>query len=100
MTPNTEAKEQLESSDMILYIGPLPSDSTTGGFSYALPANAKITLHSDFVSVGEEVWKEVHFVPIIQKLLVQLRANASGLTRGLPKTAVLPSCHALMLGFS
>jgi hypothetical protein len=47
---------------MILYIGPLPSDSSTGGFSYGLPANAKITLHSDFVSIGEEEWKGMNFV--------------------------------------
>jgi pyruvate decarboxylase len=73
---------------VILYIGPLPSDSATGGFSYGLPAKAKITLHPDFVSIGDEKWEGMHFVPIIKKLVARLRANASGLTRTKPTVAV------------
>lgn len=88
MTPDTSAKEQLEASDMILYIGPLPSDSATGGFSYSLPAKAKIILHSDFVSIGEEKWEGLHFVPILKKLTAQLRQNSSGLTQAKPKAIV------------
>jgi TPP-dependent 2-oxoacid decarboxylase len=88
MTPNTKSKEQLESSDVILYIGPLPSDSATGGFSYGLPAKAKITLHSDFVSIGDEKWEGVHFVPITKKLVARLRLNPSGLAQAKPYTSV------------
>jgi pyruvate decarboxylase len=88
MTPDASAKEQLESSDMILYIGPLPSDSATGGFSYGLPAKAKITLHSDFVSIGDEKWEGLHFVPILKKLVAQLRWNPPDLTLAKPKAAV------------
>ena len=89
MTPDRSAKERLEASDMILYIGPLPSDSATGGFSYGLPAKAKITLHSDFVSIGEEKWEGMHFVPVLKKLVAQLRSNSSALTQAKPKTAVI-----------
>jgi pyruvate decarboxylase len=88
VTPDTKAKEQLESSDVILYIGPLPSDSATGGFSYGLPAKAKITLHSDFVSIGDQKWEGMHFVPIIKKLVARLRSNSSGLAPTKPNAAV------------
>jgi pyruvate decarboxylase len=88
MTPDTSAKEQLETSDMILYVGPLPSDSATGGFSYGLPAKAMIILHSDFVSIGEEKWEGLHFVPILKKLTVQLSQNYSGLMQAKPKAIV------------
>ena len=73
---------------MILYIGPLPSDSATGGFSYGLSEKAKIILHSDFVSIGEEKWEGLHFVPILKKLTAQLSQNSSGLTQAKPKAIV------------
>jgi hypothetical protein len=73
---------------MILYIGPLPTDLATGGFSYGLPAKAKIILHSDFVSIGEEKWEGLHFVPIFKKLIAQLSQNCSGLTKAKPKAIV------------
>ena len=92
MTPDLSVKEQLESSDMILYIGPLPSDSATGGFSYDLPAKAKITLHSDFISIGDDKWEALHFVPIVKKLVSQLRSNSSGRTQ----SAVTYSCRYLV----
>jgi pyruvate decarboxylase len=88
MTPDTSAKEQLETSDMILYVGPLPSDSATGGFSYGLPVKAKIILHSDFVSIGEEKWEGLHFVPIFKRLTAKLSQNYSGLTQAKPKAIV------------
>jgi TPP-dependent 2-oxoacid decarboxylase len=96
VTPDTSAKEQLEASDVILYIGPLPSDSATGGFSYGLPAKAKITLHSDFVSIGEEKWEGLHFVPILKKLTAQLSQDSSGLTQAKPKAIV----NAFALSFN
>jgi TPP-dependent 2-oxoacid decarboxylase len=96
MTPNTSAKEQLEASDVILYIGPLPSDSATGGFSYGLPAKAKIILHSDFVSIGEEKWEGLHFVPILKKLTAQLSQTSSSLTQAKPRAIV----NALALPFN
>jgi pyruvate decarboxylase len=88
VTPDKSGKAQLEASDMILYIGPLPSDSSTGGFSYCLPASAKITLHSDFVSIGEEEWKGMNFVPILKKLVAKLRRNSSDLMLEKPQAAV------------
>jgi pyruvate decarboxylase len=88
MTPDMKAKERLESSDVILYIGPLPSDSATGGFSYSLPVKAKVTLHSDFVSIGDEKWEGIHFVPIIKKLVAQLRSNSFSPTLVKPATTV------------
>lgn len=88
VTPDTKAKERLESSDMILYIGPLPSDSATGNFSYGLPARAKIMLHSDFVSIGDEKWEGIHFVPVIKKLVARLRSDSFSLTHAKPGTTV------------
>ena len=95
MTANPSVKERLESSDMILYIGPLPSDSATGGFSYGLPTNAKVTMHSEFISIGDEKWEGLHFVPIIKKLVAKLRSNASSLAQPNPNAAV----NALLLWF-
>jgi TPP-dependent 2-oxoacid decarboxylase len=96
MTPDTSAKERLEASDIILYIGPLPSDSATGGFSYGLPTKAKITLHSDFVSIGEEKWEGLHFVPILKRLTAKLSHDSSGLMQAKPEAIV----NALMLPFN
>ena len=95
MTPNASVKERLESSDLILYIGPLPSDSATGGFSYGLPANAKVTMHSEFISIGNEKWEGLHFVPIFKKLVAKLRSDYLGPTQSKPNAAV----NALLLWF-
>jgi pyruvate decarboxylase len=78
LTPNTAVKQQLESADVILHIGPLPSDSNTGGWSQSLPEGALITLHYDFVSCGSRIWNNVHFAPVLKKLAAHVQTAIIG----------------------
>lgn len=44
-------KEAVESADFTLYIGALKSDFNTGSFSYHIPAEDSVELHSDHTQI-------------------------------------------------
>lgn len=67
--------ESIESSDCVIFAGPLLSDSNTGGFSHNLKEENTISLHPDYVNVKGKLYKGVHFFPVLKKIVDQLDAS-------------------------
>lgn len=77
ITPDTNVKDALESSDLVIYFGRFPTDSNTAGWSQKLATSGTlIVLHPKYVSIGDKTWEAVSFVPIVNKLLERLRKES------------------------
>ncbi|KAI5306121.1 hypothetical protein KEM56_002153 [Ascosphaera pollenicola] len=106
ITPDPETAEAIESSDVVVYVGRYPSDCNTGGFRQNLAEDGTlIILHSKYVTIGNKRYEDISFVPIVQKLLVQLhesgaslKRNAWKVTRNLPPV-LNPHGHIKQSGF-
>jgi pyruvate decarboxylase len=60
LTPKMAVKGEIEESDAAIHIGPLPSDSNTGGWTQNLPILHLIYLGHDRISVKDRTWTGVH----------------------------------------
>ncbi len=65
----------MEGHDLIFHIGPFPSATNTGGWTTNLPQDKLIKLHPGHCSIGSKSWKDLHFRPVMQKLLLQLNQH-------------------------
>ena len=79
-------KDALESSDLVINIGPLLSDSNTGGFTREIPDDKLVILAHDTCQVRGERFPGFHFRPILNRLLQELRKH--------PKDYGLPRDHS------
>jgi pyruvate decarboxylase len=59
----------------VLNIGPLPSDSNTGGFTREIKDEHLVWLGHDFCKVQDQTFDGVHFLPILKKLVAALEAE-------------------------
>jgi pyruvate decarboxylase len=64
--------ESLESSDLILNIGPLLSDSNTGGFSRHISDGQLVFLGHDYCQIHDKKYDGVHFLPVLKRLVEEL----------------------------
>lgn len=64
--------EHMNSSDLVLNIGPIYSDSTTGGFSRRIEHKNLVVLHPKYVEVQGVDYDAVHFLPILAKLVARI----------------------------
>ncbi|KAK7206115.1 thiamine diphosphate-binding protein [Myxozyma melibiosi] len=64
--------EAVEDSDLVLNIGPIISDSNTGGFTRFIDDKHLIILHPAYVKVFDERYDDVHFLPVLEKLMKRL----------------------------
>lgn len=64
--------QAVHNSDCVINIGPLLSDSNTGGFSRDIKDENLILLHPQYCIVKGKKYNNVHFGPVIEKVLVQL----------------------------
>lgn len=64
--------ESLESSDLILNLGPLLSDSNTGGFSRHISDDKLVLLGHDHCQVREKKYEGVHFLPVLKRIVEEL----------------------------
>lgn len=78
-----ETLAALEASDLVLNIGPLLSDSNTGGWTRNIADERLVILGHDFCSVHKERFEGVHFLPVLERLVQELEKepNAYGLPR-------------------
>ena len=76
-------KEGIESSDLVINIGPLLSDSNTGGFTREIPDEKLVILAHDHCQVRIEKFPGFHFRPILSRLLHELRKHPKDY--GLPR---------------
>lgn len=70
-------QEALEISDLIINTGTLQTDSNTGGFTRKIPEEKVILLeHNKCVVLGEE-FPNIHFLPVLRRLVKNLKAKAT-----------------------
>ncbi|KAF1981083.1 pyruvate decarboxylase [Aulographum hederae CBS 113979] len=67
--------DTLEKSDVVLNIGPLLSDSNTGGFTRRLTEKQVVMLAHDHIQIDGEKFEGVHFLPVLKKLVVELEKS-------------------------
>ena len=65
--------DSIEASDLVLNIGPLPSDSNTGGFTREIKDEHQVWLGHDFCKVQDQAFDGVHFLPVL-KIMVESAA--------------------------
>ncbi|CAH0054420.1 unnamed protein product [Clonostachys solani] len=85
-------REALESSDLIINTGTLQTDSNTGGFTRNIPVERLILLEHDSCVVLGEKFPNMHFLPILRRLVKELRSKASryGLPAPAPSHKLIP----------
>ncbi|ONH69602.1 Transaminated amino acid decarboxylase [Cyberlindnera fabianii] len=66
---NKGVKENLESSDCILYFGPHINEINTGHYSFDFTEEQSILLHPDYIKVGSELFRGVHMINVMRYLL-------------------------------
>lgn len=74
ITPSKQTKTDFESADLTIHVGRFPSDTNCGGFTQKFGGTV-IGLHPRYVSVGNEKFDGVSFVPVMQKLSLLLASR-------------------------
>lgn len=59
-------------SDLVISLGPIFSDSNTGGYTAKIKDENHIILHPVYVQVKGKMYKDVSFYPILAKLVTKL----------------------------
>ncbi|KAG9248442.1 pyruvate decarboxylase [Calycina marina] len=78
--------EAVESSDLVLNLGPLLSDSNTGGFSRAVKDENLIFLGHAYCQIREKTYENIHFLPVLKRIVEELKKE--------PKIYNIPSTHS------
>ena len=66
-----------ENSDLVLFIGQLPSDSNTGGFSSLVSSDRRIDLNPSYCSVKGKRWDGLHFKPLLENAVMIMAGQKS-----------------------
>lgn len=67
----------VESSDLVLNIGPLISDSNTGGFTRNIINDHLIFLGHDYCRIRDKKYEGIHFLPVLKRIVEQLEKEPS-----------------------
>lgn len=67
--------EAVHGSDLVLNLGPLLSDSNTGGFTRDIKDSNLIQLGHAFIQIKEKKYDGVHFLPILKRLVEELKKD-------------------------
>ncbi|KAL7007882.1 hypothetical protein EMMF5_002529 [Cystobasidiomycetes sp. EMM_F5] len=70
-------REAVESADFILYVGSLKSDFNTASFSFKIPPERSVELHSDHTLIQYAQYPNAGFRSLLPKLIPELEAVAS-----------------------
>jgi pyruvate decarboxylase len=73
-----EIKEKVESASLILSIGGLQSDFNTGNFTYQIPTNRTIELHSDQTKIQHARYPGIGMKHMLPKLTAALEEFKEG----------------------
>ncbi|KIX02636.1 uncharacterized protein Z518_08578 [Rhinocladiella mackenziei CBS 650.93] len=76
--------DRIESSDLVINIGPLLSDSNTGGFTRNIKDKNLVRLGHDFCQIKGEKFEGFHFLPVLKRLVAALEAEPQ--KYGLPRS--------------
>lgn len=80
--------QAVHSSDCVLNIGPLLSDSNTGGFSRQISEENLVLLHPQYCIVKGKKYNNVHFGPVLVRVLEELEKNTDKIPSAGPKPTV------------
>ncbi|ODV90859.1 hypothetical protein CANCADRAFT_112006 [Tortispora caseinolytica NRRL Y-17796] len=73
--------QSLESSDLVLELGPLRSDTNLGGFSRGLDDSKVISFRPEFIDVCGKKFDGLHMLPLLKKLVKSLDKTKLSATR-------------------
>ncbi|TVY57516.1 Pyruvate decarboxylase [Lachnellula suecica] len=76
--------ESLESSDLVLNIGFLLSDSNTGGFTRNIPDDKLVLLGHSYCQVHGKTFEDVHLLPVLKRIVEEIEKDPK--QYGLPKS--------------
>jgi TPP-dependent 2-oxoacid decarboxylase len=76
--------DSLESSDLVLDIGFLLSDSNTGGFTRNIPDDKLVLLGHDYCQIHNKKFEDVHFLPVLKRVVEEIEKDPKQF--GLPRT--------------
>ncbi|KAH6709592.1 pyruvate decarboxylase-like protein [Leptodontidium sp. MPI-SDFR-AT-0119] len=65
---DTKTREAFESSDLVLYIGPIKSDVNTAWFTTKLRQEKTVEFHSDRIEIGFAKYEGIQMKGVLQKL--------------------------------
>lgn len=68
---------ELESSDLILNIGYLLSDSNTGGFTRNISEQQLVLLGHDSCQIQDKKLAGVHFLPVLERIVAELEEKSN-----------------------
>lgn len=87
--------DAIHSSDLVLNIGPLLSDSNTGGFTRDITDANLVSLGHDFVQVRDKKFDGVHFLPVLKQIVEELKKEPS--KYNLPRPSVSKKLEVCIL---
>jgi pyruvate decarboxylase len=67
--------DAIESSDLVLNIGPLLSDSNTGGFTRNITNDHLIFLGHEYCQIHDKKYEGIHFLPVLKRIVEELEKN-------------------------
>jgi len=69
--------ESIEASDLVLDIGPLHSDSNTGGFTRNISDSHLVLLGHSHCQVQAKKFDGVHFLPVLKRIVEELEKDSA-----------------------
>ncbi|TVY28535.1 Pyruvate decarboxylase [Lachnellula hyalina] len=76
--------DSLESSDLVLNVGFLLSDSNTGGFTRKIPNGNLVLLGHDYCQIHDKKFDGIHFLPVLKRIVEEIEKDLK--QYGLPKS--------------
>lgn len=67
--------EKVESAELVINVGPLLSDSNTGGYTRNIETEKLILLAHDRCEIFGKVFSKIHFMPVLQRIVAELRRD-------------------------
>ncbi|TVY37569.1 Pyruvate decarboxylase [Lachnellula occidentalis] len=67
--------DSLESSDLVLNIGFLLSNSNTGGFTRKIPDENLVLLGHDYCQIHDKKFDGIHFLPVLKRIVEEIEKN-------------------------
>lgn len=71
----------IESSDLVIDIGPLHSDSNTGGFTRNITDDHTIILAHNYCQIKGKKYDGVHFLPVLRRVVEEIEKQPEAYTK-------------------
>lgn len=75
--------DAVHGSDLVINLGPLPSDSNTGSFTRDIKDANLLYLGHSYCQIKEKKYDGVHFLPILKRVVSELKKEPKAY--GLPR---------------